>query len=517
MDQLNALERTGKQIARAVNIAQKMLLNDIDDQGFATLYFTIKAGQVLFDEINDGWYLLNKYNIWKETQNGVALIEDMSHSIAPIIEKAFQKLRAEHLVTEDVQKRYKRALHAINTHHTKKNILNELKGKFPENRVFEKMDRVNDYLFAFDNGVYDLKENRFRLPKPDELITVTCGYDYMSPNAVIRKIMRDLQNIIDSLMPNRDDSHTLLTQIAMKLTAIPVEELYVWLGSGGNGKGLLRDVIAQTFGAYFDPMEVDYLVKSKHGQSATAADEVMAKKKNARVVLTSEPESDMDIRIGKIKNITGGDPVQCRFNYGSNFNYVPKFGLFIMTNYSITIKNAGYEIRRRLRVIRFPLNFCANPVLENDRKADPTLKQRIKNPLYKIAFFHLLLEKYNQCASNDFVIPISENIKEETEIFLNGYDPFTPFFKDVIEKTGDDSSFIKLTDLHKAFKAYYTGESSCTLNHQELRKAVESKGLMVKIKNGYNGIRGIRINQDKLNERMKGKDKDDNSDDYIEV
>eukprot|EP01132_Coremiostelium_polycephalum_P001014 gene1014-1284_t len=93
-------------------------------------------------------------------------------------------------------------------------------------------------------------------------------------------------------------------------------KFYVWKGVGRNGKGILRDLIQRSFGCYYDPMPIEYLNKTKNGEHATAADEVIARKKNARIVISTEPEGSIEIKTNKLKGWSGNDEIQCGHLYG---------------------------------------------------------------------------------------------------------------------------------------------------------------------------------------------------------
>ena len=178
-----------------------------------------------------------------------------------------------------------------------------------------------------------------------------------------------------------------------------MEEFYNWIGNGRNGKGLLRDLISNTLGEYFDNMEIEYLCKNKDGQHANSADPVMARKKNSRIVVTTEPEGDVNLRCAKLKQISGRDPVQVRDLYKSPFNFIPKFKLIIQTNQEPIIDGSDGGIIGRLRFIKFPIKFVDDPKFENQKKIDRTIKPKIKENKYRLAFFQILLDHYN-----DFIL-----------------------------------------------------------------------------------------------------------------
>lgn len=226
--------------------------------------------------------MLNDYNIWKKSNDGSKITNIMTEILVPIIENYFTKLINNKNISNSTKeifiKSFNKNIKKLETNSHKKNVLSELRGMCNEEKVFESMDNINPNLFAFNNGVYDLQNKTFRLPKPSELISCTCGYDFEKRNKSINDAIEDIHKIISSMMESDDDKNTLLSSISLQLSGQIFKEGFdIFIGQGGNGKGVLRDLISYTFGSYFDPMEMDYLTKTKQGQSATAADEVLAR------------------------------------------------------------------------------------------------------------------------------------------------------------------------------------------------------------------------------------------------
>ena len=245
-------------------------------------------------------------------------------------------------------------------------------------------------------------------------------------------------------------------------------------------------------------MDIEYLNKTKSGQSATAADEVIARKKNCRMVVSTEPDSAFEVRTSKIKSWTGADPIQCRENYGHAFNFVPKFKLFLQSNFDLSFSGSNtVAMTERLRAIYFPFSFVENPQGPNEKPLDNELKERIKGAHYNIALFHILLEYYNKWIDNDKKIVEPENIKNRSALLLAVADPFTPFYNEVIEKVPDTKQHERSSVLYNAFKQFHTG-GPITMNTVEFKSALESKGNKASLLNGRVVWRGLKINYAKL-------------------
>jgi len=58
-----------------------------------------------------------------------------------------------------------------------------------------------------------------------------------------------------------------------------------------------------------------------------------------------------------VNSITGGDPVTARFNFYDEFQFNPKFKLFISGNDRPNIEGTNYGTWRRIRLIKFEVKF----------------------------------------------------------------------------------------------------------------------------------------------------------------
>jgi hypothetical protein len=76
-----------------------------------------------------------------------------------------------------------------------------------------------------------------------------------------------------------------------------MEKFYLWKESKRNSKGILRDIIMYAFGKYFDTLEINYLNKIKYGQHTNIADNIMARKKNIRLIMTTKLNSQINFKI----------------------------------------------------------------------------------------------------------------------------------------------------------------------------------------------------------------------------
>ena len=462
------------------------ILDDIFQYGAndllcAYLFYCLNPQLYIYDMTDNVWYKINEYGIFEIDHKNILLKNNINNSLLRTIEVEF--ISRNKKLTDETMKTKLVVLYAgirkyLTCNNKKDGIIDELSLLYKQSKVFEKLNNVNDYLVAFDNGVYDLKTFKFRNAKYDELISCTTGYALEDRD---EKTIKEVYDILFTIMPNHEELVYLLKTISIGLIGSNLlEEFYIWIGKGQNGKGLLRDLIAYTFGNYFDNMEIDYLSKTSYPSNSNSADPVMARKKDSRIVITTEPEKDVNIRCGKLKQISGRDFVQVRELYKKPFNFIPKFKLIIQTNDEINIDGSDQAITRRLRFIKFPIRFVDKPSNENERQIKRDLKDQIKlQKKYRIAFFYILLDKYTDFVNHDnnrLDMPL--RIKNDTKSYLYENDPVSQFFDEKIIKTNNNSDVILLATLYNNFLEHNTNNND--ISAKKFKSIILDKGINCK-------------------------------------
>jgi len=295
---------------------------------------------------------------------------------------------------------------------------------------------TNPNLFAFTDCLYDFAINKFRSIEPTDYITITCGYSKPKSNPAVRaKLLETLTGIWEDEAP-RD---YLLTLIAICLNGLRNAEVFTILtGRGGNGKGLLWEMVMRTFGGYYYALPKQALTKAI--DSATSATPDIANLRGMRLVGTSEPESEERLQEGTIKLMTGGDPLTGRMLYGQPFTFKPQFGLFIQANNIPTFNQITKGGVRRNRVVPFPFNFVGEPKLSYERVGDPHIKNVLcRSDEWRDEFFNILLDYYPRGAGKQIdAIPTPPLVSERTDEYIEDNNKVGVWWKENYEVCEDE-------------------------------------------------------------------------------
>ena len=205
-----------------------------------------------------GWYVFNGHR-WNRDKKGCKLIEFILNSFCEmlsnfagtcvsilaktkIIDSSETKLQI-----EDAKKKTDDILKVVMK---LKDItyLNKLLSaceltKFNDSEFFKKLNsKVN--LIGFNNGVYDLDEDKFRDGLPDDCISFSTGYDWVDFNED-DNIIVELKKFLSHIITNEKIREYLLTMLASYFNGANKYQLFsMWTGSGchsANTKILMYD------------------------------------------------------------------------------------------------------------------------------------------------------------------------------------------------------------------------------------------------------------------------------------
>lgn len=144
--------------------------------------------------------------------------------------------------------------------------------------------------------------------------------------------------------------------------------MFSCVGNGRNGKSTFLDTISDILGDYACNIQPETLMVKPYSGSANSD---IARLRGTRFVTTVEPNEGNRLNEGLIKQLTGGDKVTARFQYGHEFEYTPEFKIWMGTNHKPIIRGTDLGIWRRMHLIPFDVQIPENQV-------DKTLKYKLK-------------------------------------------------------------------------------------------------------------------------------------------
>jgi len=335
-------------------------------------------------------------------------------------------------------------------------LLKECSNKFHLKDCRELLDTNLD-LIGFVNGVYDLENGVFREGRPSDFISLSTNLEYTDYTHNSSEII-ELKKIISQILPIEPVREYFLKILSSCLSGKQYfEKFFVLTGSGSNGKSKLIDLIQSSLGDYYHQMNVAALC-SRRG-SSQAADPELAMLRGRRFVAFQEPSPDEPINVGKMKEWTGGDTIQCRELYKGPIKFKGQAKWFLICNDIPVVSSDDDGTWRRLTVINFPSKFIPRGEMAG-RKYE---FERINNMNEKLeelkeAFMWLLLDYFKEfkelMKSTGLIEP--DEIIEATNNERKKNNPIKQFIDDRIVYSTNRNDKFNITEIYGSFKNYMT-------------------------------------------------------------
>lgn len=129
--------------------------------------------------------------------------------------------------------------------------------------------------------------------------------------------------------------------------------MFLCVGDGRNGKSTLLNVLRKLLGDYADSAAFATFDADRKGEATNDLADLRGK----RLVTVSETNEDKRLDEARVKAVTGGDPVKCRFLFQEFFTYTPTWKLWMAVNHLPAIGGTDNGIWSRLHLIRFEQSF----------------------------------------------------------------------------------------------------------------------------------------------------------------
>lgn len=363
--------------------------------------------------------------------------------------------------------------------------------------VFHSEDKIditsildtNPLLIGFNNGVYDLYKMEFRHGHPHDFTSMSTGYDYNSNSNINHK--QEVLIFLESIMPDKDDRHYMLKFLSSALLGQNPDELFhIFTGAGRNGKSKLIELMGVTLGDYFTTCTSSFLT-SKMNSSEQACPQLMSLKKS-RMIVSSEPDHQGKLNPTIIKQLSGNDKISGRKLYGEQQVFKPNFKMILLCNEIPVINGPDPATWMRCRCLNFPTRFVENISEPHDRKIDKNISNKI--PLWKLEFFHILLEYYVKW--NNEGLNMTPNMTERTEEYQGESDIILTWLK---TRTEPSDTNMHTCDLYVDYVTWFESLNAGKrpINHLEFVKGLKQhrtvkRGVWAN-KVGKQGVNNIKL------------------------
>jgi len=418
---------------------------------------------------------------WKKEQdNRNTAINDLLQGefikyITKVVSRMIAETTEEAKADSEFEKKMKRVngimtdvIKNINANGNRKALIDDIIYAITRNHI--EMDS-HPNLVAFNNGIYDLDKAAWIKPKYDQYISMSTGWNWNFAGSN----HQCLENLLNKIFPNPKIKDHYLMILSTGLWGVSTEKIINAKGEGGNGKGLLNELMMSAVGDYgYTAPSTIFISEIKEG-----ANPAIANLHKKRFVVGTEPDENKKINTSAIKTITGGATVNCRGLYSNNCDTQLALTLIMECNTQPKFDAVNDAISRRLCVIPFVSSFKGTQSYEDETfgmSADEIKASNIyvANTYFKTKEFQIdnrqtLIEmcfkRFEQFRKDGYeFINVPDECREASRAYMAMSDDLSNWFADNFDENKEGVVMVK--DIYAKF---VMSEYYLNLSKQEKR------------------------------------------------
>lgn len=336
---------------------------------------------------------------------------------------------------------------------------------------------ADPWALNFLNGTLDLKTGTLRPHQREDFITrlAPVEYDPAATHPIFEKV-------IHQSMP--DEELRRYAQKIFGITAIgeQVDDLFILVyGPGGTSKTTMVEPFKKALGDYAVTVEPESLMATGRGGCGAARPDI-ARLCGVRYAISTEVEDGSKLAVGLIKRLSGGDTITARRLYREEFEFIPRFTLWIVSNHRPKADSADDGLWRRVKVIPF------DQVIPEDQR-DPRIKQAMMAECLP-AFLRWAVDGVRLYLEEGLKTP--DAVKAATREYQESMDPLTDFIETCCIITSKER--IESAELRKAYLQFCEDEGCrYPLSPKQFGERLRSMGFRPFKSHGIRGFEGLGL------------------------
>ena len=317
------------------------------------------------------------------------------------------------------------------------------------------------------NGVINLRTGKLHPHRHTQRFTycLPAAYnpraDQSAWTSWLLQAVGDSQEVVDYLQ----------VAVGYSLTGHTREEtlFYLW-GPTRAGKGIFTETLLALLGYAPLGIEVDIrMFMVNKGQDIQGF--AMAGLRAARFLATSETKSRTWMDGSRLKNLTGGNIIRCAHKGKPFFEYLPKFKIWMTSNYPPRLDSDDDAAWNRIRVIKFPVSHLQD--------IDKHLKGRMRQPDVLAGVLAWVVEgaiKWYTLPQAGLKAP--QSVTDDTAETRNQTDQVAAWIHERLMDTGSNDDKLSYADAYADYQVF------CQENGEQYRPRKHWKASL--IEKGYN-------------------------------
>lgn len=331
----------------------------------------------------------------------------------------------------------------------KDSVMKECKAQFCDEN-FEQLLDSHPHLIGFENGVYDLRLHEFREGIPDDYISFSTGRNYQpyNPNA---PEVNEINEFLSQVFTNPAICKYMKDIFSSTIDGgVRHEKFYIFTGSGSNGKSKIMELVQMMMGDYYCIMPIALLTQKRAASNSAQAE--LERTRGRRFAIMQEPSDGEKINIGLMKELSGGDRIQCRGLYKEPIEFKPQFKMIMTCNELPEVPSDDGGTWRRIRVVDYSSKFKEDPDPNNPKEFMMDTELGDKFERWADTFISMIIENHKTTDFRNIVEPLEVRIA--TDSYKKNNDIVGQYIDDKLVKDSSSTDKVMLQSLNTQFKVW---------------------------------------------------------------
>ena len=431
---------------------ENFLLDKITERSLASLFDALAGQNIVYCEEEKEFYCWYKSKCRIEDKEGSFIRTLLSQTLTEYFDKLIFNVRRDLNNCEGDDTSLKTKYEKL------KEILKTVERTTWLNNIWKELQSIvkckceklefdtNPDLIAFNNKKYNFRTKEWSDIKYDDFVSMNTGKDWKEPT---KEQLDCISKLFEEIFPNPEIRKSYLSILYNACIGGKKDKFVIANGKGGNGKGLINELVKVLLGDYAYEAHVSLLTREFRG----GANPELANVHKKRFVLFKEPDATEKLFLGNVKTLVDNDSVNARQLYKGKCEITLNAIVCMETNVRLKFSGKPTEAEtRRFMDILFESTFTEN----DDMLHDKTLKN-----VYPMKKQYVTKEFQNEhrCALFQYIIDNAEKqiynpkcVVERTKCYIEGEDTFANWYKENYDITGDKDDILKIKDMFEDYK-----------------------------------------------------------------
>jgi len=217
--------------------------------------------------------------------------------------------------------------------------------------------------------------------------------------------------------------------------------------ANSNSKSMLLSLVQRALGDYYCILPIALLTQKRAASNSAQAE--LERTRGRRCAVMQEPGESEKLNVGLMKELSGGDIIQCRGLFKEPIEFKPQFKMIMTCNELPEVGSDDGGTWRRLRVIEFTSKFVENP--DPKKKTEFPMDGELGDKFERWAdtFLSMIIEHHRQMDPKLIAEPVEVRIA--TEAYKKNNDLIGQF---ISEHMVADETHMERLGLNKTYNEF---------------------------------------------------------------